>query len=366
MLSLESTHNGQLSRREHEQDGINSNIMFLLGVGISIIGASLSVLGLMVQKLAHVKEEQDAKAKMYCLSLRWLFGLAVFIAGNVVSWVSLGMGPASVLSCFDSINIVLAMLLAPSWFGETVSRFAQASAATLIVGCVWVTITGPRSYQEHNVKSLSLYFHSVTFEIFCLVCVVLVLTGKYTHHTMTRPWSLSGIIQVVIMAAIFGSYAVLFSKCTSMVVNSGVTSSIGDQSNLGATLGDRVSHWQFFVWAGATVLLGACQIYFLNENLRHSFASFVIPFYESFGLALRVTMGGIFFQEYQEFTFRQHAAFWPGIFVVLLGLIGLASSAPVDEKAQAESLAAMKEEKEEERASQRRRSEADMAAGGGL
>mmetsp|Transcript_6498 Transcript_6498/g.13397 ORF Transcript_6498/g.13397 Transcript_6498/m.13397 type:complete len:424 (-) Transcript_6498:108-1379(-) len=359
------------------QTSMNQDFIFFLGIAIAVFGATLTVLGLMVQKTAHMRgaqADEDYAAKCYCFSWRWIMGLSLFIAGNLVSWVSLGMGPNSVLACFNSWNIILAMVVAPMWFGETVTLHAKISAGILIAGCIWVTITGPRSYRMHSVESLSVYFHNLEFDICCIVLAVLLLTGKFNHWRMQHrggPWTLLGITQVTIMAAICACYAVLFSKCTSMVVNSGVNRSISQQSSVTEMLGNNLAHWQFFVWAGATILCGVGQIHFLNESLRQGAASFVIPFYESSGMALQVAMGGVFFREYHEFTCSQHAKFWPGIAVVLIGLTSLAASAhATHQKANADSPEAPDADRQEDGCHAPRKvtgvSEPDRAAGGVL
>mmetsp|Transcript_29654 Transcript_29654/g.80167 ORF Transcript_29654/g.80167 Transcript_29654/m.80167 type:complete len:473 (-) Transcript_29654:50-1468(-) len=306
--------------------------LFLLSIIIAFCGSTLTVMGMVLQKYAHQKmlEGEDIRnddltdkdrclREQYCylLNFRWILGLAVFAVGNAVTWVALGMGPNSVLACFNSWNIIFSMVVAPMWFGERVPPTAKLSAVVLIGGCIWVTICGPRSYRLHTIDSINMLFARFPFTLCCIICMTILAAAKIKHWfwQKERVWSASASVQITSMASIFSCYAVLFSKCTSMLVQSSVLSNIS-----------QVGSWQFYLWSCATVVCGICQIYFLNESLRHGFASFVIPAYESMGMALQIIVGGVFFREYRKFTLAKHLSFWPGVLLVLSGLVFLTRS----------------------------------------
>mmetsp|Transcript_90006 Transcript_90006/g.263100 ORF Transcript_90006/g.263100 Transcript_90006/m.263100 type:complete len:455 (-) Transcript_90006:3-1367(-) len=311
--------------------------LFFLSIVIAFCGSTLTVMGMVLQKHAHQKclEEADAEVKdendptrcmtdrsCYLFHWRWILGLAIFAAGNAVTWVALGMGPNSVLACFNSWNIIFSMVVAPMFFGERVPREAKLSAVLLIGGCIWVTIAGPRSYRLHTVDSINMLFARFPFTLCCVACFTILVAAKIKHWFWqgTRVWSAATSVQITSMASIFACYAVLFSKCTSMLVQSSVATNVS-----------QVGYWQFYLWAGATVVCGICQVYFLNESLRHGFASFVIPAYESMGMALQIVVGGIFFREYRNYTLKMHLTFWPGVALVLSGLVFLTRSVAHDQ-----------------------------------
>lgn len=330
--------------------------LFFLSIIIAFCGSTLTVMGMVLQKYAHEKmmqsqddseaeeverhEEGDAASKAKCnfnlnsrsyylLNWRWLFGLAIFGVGNAVTWVALGMGPNSVLACFNSWNIIFAMVVAPMWFGEHVPTEAKLSACVLIAGCIWVTIVGPRSYRLHTIDSINMLFARFPFTLCCIICLTILVAAKIKHFFWqgTRTWPAAAAVQITSMASIFACYAVLFSKCTSMLVQSSVVSNVS-----------QIGYWQFYVWVSMTVICGVCQVYFLNESLKHSSASFVIPAYESMGMSLQIIVGGIFFREYRKFDMIKHLTFWPGVILVLSGLICLTRSvAPSNRKSEPES-----------------------------
>lgn len=304
-------------------------LQLLLAIAISLVGASLTVVGMIVQKFSHQEaEKQDARdcdlpLVAGCVSTRWLFGLGLFGLGNLVTWVALGLAPNSVLACFNSWNIVFAMVVAPAFLGEQVSQGAKRSAILLMLGCVWVTCAGPRSYRLETVESINLLFTKLPFTIcsIALLTILVVVRIRIALWQHIRDWKSADILQVTLTAAIFGTYAVIFSKCTSMVVQSSVLEHE-----------DGVGRWQFYLWAGLTLLFGLLQISFLNESLRHGKASFVIPAYQSMSMALQIVVGGIFFREYSRFKREDHLRFWPAVVLVVIGVVALTRSAQLHEE----------------------------------
>merc|ERR1719277_2120575 len=101
-------------------------------------------------------------------------------------------------------------------------------------------------------------------------------------------------------AAIFGSFACNFAKCTSISFQA----ALAQQNDIGAILsGIFLFKWQkqFYIWLVLALVCGIGQMYFMNESLRRGNASFVIPLYFSTGTLVGIIIGGILFQEFANF-----------------------------------------------------------------
>jgi len=105
--------------------------------------------------------------------------------------------------------------------------------------------------------------------------------------------------------AIFGSYGVLFAKCTSIVVQ------------VAFSTNDFDIQYQFFIWLACSSICGSLNIYFLNKSLASGTVGFVIPVLHALSLVLQLALGGAFFDEYASFSLTKHLEFWPGVLVVL-------------------------------------------------
>lgn len=308
------------------------NYVWLLGIPISLVGSTLTVLGLLLQKKSHEPEQIDSDVSdemppqtLYCLNLKWMSGLLLFAAGNFVTWISLGLAPNAVLSCFNSWSIICTLVLAPRWFQhETISRRTWLCAAVLVAGCTWVAIAGPRSYRSEKISDINKDFTYPAFRwcTLCMVCFFLLALFKYYFVWRQRSWPLVVVAQITAASAICASYATLLSKCTSDLVGSSVRSGINEV------------HGEFFAYLIGTAVCGVLQIHFLNEGVKRGAVSFVMPFYQSLAIAIQIVAGGMLFQEYAGFTWQHHLYFWPGVVVVLVGVAALTKFATEDQNEQ--------------------------------
>lgn len=268
----------------------------------------------------------------YCIKPKWIGGLLLFAAGNVLTFVALGMAPNSVLSCFNSWNIILTMVIAPWWFNEVVSRRTKYCAAVLVVGCVWVAIAGPKSYRkQQTIDHINKLFGYPAFLVVtaCIWTFYLASLLKYREVRLQRDWDIWTVAMVATMASISASYAVLFSKCCSTLVQVSIAS------------GHTQVRGDFFLYGVFAVLCGLSQIHFLNEALKHGESTLVIPGNESLCIAIQIAVGGILFQEYRHFTWQHHLYFWPGV-VVVLGAVAVLTKFAHEDKLEQTKLAAEK------------------------
>lgn len=322
---LQLLHTSQLNARSTS----SANYSWLVGIPIGLLGSTLTVLGVLLQKKSHEPELIDSDSSdeavpqtLYCLNLKWVGGLMLFAAGNVVTWISLGFAPNAVLSCFNSWSIICTLVLAPRWFQhEVVSSRTWMCAAVLVAGCTWVAIAGPRSYRSETITDVNRDFTYPAFQwcTVCIGCFFLSALFKYYQAWQQRTWQLITVAQITAASAICASYATLLSKCTSDLVESSLQS------------GHSEVHDEFFVLLIGTIACGLLQIHFLNESLKHGAASFVMPFYQALAIAIQIVAGGILFQEYVDFTWQQHLYFWPGVAIVLGGVAALTKFAAEDQ-----------------------------------
>lgn len=321
-----------------QQDKMNKfgDHMWLLAIPISLVGSTATVSGLLVQKMSHIPDEQqDGETKsgmFYFLDRMWIGGFALFVTGNLICWMALGMAPNSVLSCFNSWNVIFTFLIAPRWFPKcftkAISSKSMYCAAFLVVGCCWVAVAGPRSYRLRTVEHLRLLFTYPAFHWCCVVvgiAYVASLARYCLHLVRVKNWDPLATAQISGVASTSAAYAVIFSKCTSSLVQTSFASHHNEVKQ------------DFFIYLVLTAIFGALQIHFLNVALHHGEAAFVVPIYESSSMAMQIVVGGMLFQEYAHFTFAQHMVFWPGVVVVLIAVVALCRFA-MDENEQEEKL----------------------------
>lgn len=323
----------------------STNYMWLLGIPIALLGSTMTVTGMLVQRMSQMpqnaattdvnedaeKHEADAPSDFfYFLNRMWIGGFLLFAAGNMITWISLSMAPNSVLSCFNSWNIIFTLVFAPSLFPSCfpheITRRTKFVAAMLVLGCCWVAIAGPRSYRLRTIGSLNLLFSYPAFQV-CSATLGIVYIASVLRYSSVlwkvADWDTFSVAQIAGIGAISAAYAVIFSKCTSTLVSVSISSGVSQIKNT------------FFVYAILTFVCGLSQIHFLNVALKKGLPAFVVPCYETSAMALQIVVGGMLFQEYAQFSLFRHLVFWPGVLTVVVGVLLLCKFAEED-RAEAE------------------------------
>lgn len=329
-------------------DDGNHKWFWLLGVLATLLGATLTTVGLLLQKRSHLIHTPEV-APRYSSSLQgaagdheartangsrgsswaywmrgpWIIGLGFWLLGNVVCWLGLGMAPQSIVSVMDCWNIVVALAIAPWCFGEPVSRLTFWASGLLITGTLWVIAFGPRHYEPETVENLLAACSDSGAHIAVMVTSSFLLymgATAYSNWERTPPLSSC---QYVLTSATFAWYATILSKSTAALILTSVADS--ETKQLQSAL--------FWVFSVAFLFCAACQIHFLNLGMKYGDAVIVIPSYMALSMLGQIVVGGlIFFREFKYFTAMDEARFWPGVLFVLLGVAILTSQEKIPNK----------------------------------
>jgi len=299
---------------------------WVIGVLVTLVGATLTVVGFMLQKQSHVSSSETsdkfdrsgAPLRPYWLESRWLLGGLTWVIGNLVCWVALGLAPQTILAAINCWNIVITLAIAPWLLGEPVSKGTALSALLLAVGTGWVVTFGPKVYQQHTVvliveevkKPQSMFAFAATFTFLMSMAVV-----AY-HRSRSRLPPILSCFQFTAVSATFCWYASFLSKSTAKVLVASV------QLHQSLYLNPV-----FWILAALFPICAASQIHFLNMGLKYGDAIVVIPMYEALSMTGQIVVGGLVFDEFSTLGPRQHAWFWPGVAIVLLGIASIAREA---------------------------------------
>jgi len=301
---------------------------WLIGVVATLIGATLTVFGLMLQKAAHSVEDDGlgsannvavekapATSVPYCCRLKWLAGLGVWLLGNSLCWVASGLAPQSLLACFNCWNVVVVFVLAPLRFGEAIAQGGVVSACLLVLGCLWTVLFGPKAYHHETATSLGEAWLNPVF-ICATIPSILFLVGTTLAATFReRGWDSLHPLHCTAAAAVLAWYAVILSKSTAMLT----VTSIYEYEN-------QISRWEFWAFVVALCICAGCLLHCLNVALKHGDSVVILPIYEAASMTGQIVLAGIFFDEFHNFSVWDCCWFFPGIALVLLGVACLARS----------------------------------------
>eukprot|EP00929_Paragymnodinium_shiwhaense_P097206 TRINITY_DN58968_c0_g1_i1.p1 TRINITY_DN58968_c0_g1~~TRINITY_DN58968_c0_g1_i1.p1 ORF type:complete len:411 (+),score=82.76 TRINITY_DN58968_c0_g1_i1:75-1307(+) len=323
----------QLSQRD--PNGPATEWFWLLGTLLSLLGATLTTVGLLMQKKAHSEDDGEVEGAGACQTLvhgeraaqhraprpywmrsKWLFGSLVWLFGNVICWLGMGMAPQSIVAVFDCWNIIVTLALAPWWFGETVTRRTTLGQAVVVVGCLWVIAFGPKEYHMQTAEHLKQACLNPAFQgaAFASASLLACMCGYAYLQRFRSPSPLTA-LQYTVVSANFAWYAAILSKCTAALIVTTFATNIME-----------VQNYLFLGFVCAFVYCAVGQIHFLNMGMKYGDAVVVIPVYMAMSMTGQMVVGGvIFFNEFAGLGLAAHGRFWPGVLCVLAGVVMLST-----------------------------------------
>jgi uncharacterized membrane protein len=296
-----------LSHPSHE-------VYFWIGIGVMLIGNTLSAIGLLVQKYAHMDGETSWTS--YFTSTTWLCGFSIFVLAQILCWCSLALAPQAVLACLTCWSTVVTCVVAPMFLDETVTVFRLISVGIMIFGCTWVIVTGPRVYRVFTVELLIDEVQNTLFLALSGLALIY-LVGCSIMAALSKTTPRLSALQYTIAAAVIGWYSVLSAKITS-----GLFFSSWHHTH------NQFDRWESWVMVITMLLLAVTNLHFLNMALSIGDAVFVVPTYEAMAIFGQTLLGGLFFQEFQGLDTYGHINFWFGLSIILLGVVLLARRGP--------------------------------------
>eukprot|EP00933_Yihiella_yeosuensis_P061812 TRINITY_DN64672_c0_g1_i1.p1 TRINITY_DN64672_c0_g1~~TRINITY_DN64672_c0_g1_i1.p1 ORF type:complete len:393 (+),score=59.25 TRINITY_DN64672_c0_g1_i1:180-1358(+) len=310
----------ELKLKTQEDPHMSTESFWMIGVAINLVGATLTAVGLLLQKYSHNTtsklDDQEAKKRKdwYFLEARWLGGTAVWILGNIVCWVASGLAPQSLLSGLGVWNIVASLAAGFYFFGEPVTQKTLIGAGMLVFGCFWVILSGPREYQTQTVKIIEQELtHPVSIAIALTTAAFLTYMAVVSAQRRADRRSSLTSMEYVSIAASFAWYACIFSR------------------SMAALLVTSVRQWdpEFATWLFWALLVGflasaVLNMHFLNQAMKVGDVTVVFPTYTAMAMTGEIVLGGLFFREFVSLGLVDHLLFWPAVLFVLLG-VGLIS-----------------------------------------
>eukprot|EP00927_Polykrikos_kofoidii_P029237 TRINITY_DN25318_c0_g2_i1.p1 TRINITY_DN25318_c0_g2~~TRINITY_DN25318_c0_g2_i1.p1 ORF type:complete len:361 (-),score=38.83 TRINITY_DN25318_c0_g2_i1:185-1267(-) len=282
---------------------------WLIGITFTLVGTTIAVLGYSLQKLAHQKRRETATDTPYFMDPSWLLGFGVVLIGNSTSWLVQGFTSQSILAGFNCWNIFVVFGVAPVLFGESVSARQCAGAFLIVSGMSWMVCCGPREWEPETIPKILDDFWNPTFlGILAVTFVIIAFLGVRSVGYNLRLSEYN----FVVLAAIFASYGILCSRCTSSLTVTSVET--GDS---------QVCHWEFFVLFLVSIMFGFCQLHFLNMALRVGDAVSVLPTYYATSMMSQVFVIGTFFHEFRDYGTLKLLRYLFGMAVVIIGVFVL-------------------------------------------
>ncbi|KRH92509.1 Drug/Metabolite Transporter (DMT) Superfamily, partial [Pseudoloma neurophilia] len=301
-----------------------------IGVYLSIQGNLLINIGLNIQKLSY----RMPNFSFFNMNISiFNIGLLIYIIGKVSGFLSYIFGNSSLLASLGSVGLIANSVFAPLINSEIFTWKDFMSIVFVLTGNSIILMNSGRSHKTFSLcellkmyqrKETIIWFSVILIFIFAMFLVVKLIevnsewafeddffsflqndrfyfeeTGRILKYTM--------IFLYVALSGTIASFTTLFAKSFGEMVDQTI---LGDNQFLyGVT-------YLFFT---NIVIFTALQIYWLNKALRHYDALLVIPLFFVFWTFFSIITAGIYFQDFEYYTWEQLKGFLYGFLLCIAG-----------------------------------------------
>ncbi|EQC40964.1 hypothetical protein SDRG_02027 [Saprolegnia diclina VS20] len=309
---------------DHETNTSN----LFIGIGICLIGSTISNLGLNIQKYSFIMQAHlpDHERKPYNTQWRWWLGFFGVGVGSIADFAALTFAAQSIIMPVGAFTLVCNIVFAHFWLKEKLTRNDLWGTVWIVVGAVMVTIFGSHentNYTLHELLRLYYRWDMLIYLVFIIGVLFFLysmlmnaerilkkkgaLSTEYKSVLKTHPLAYAG------LAGVFGAQSVMFAKSTGELIKQ---SASGDnQFNKGLT----------YVILVGLVLTISMQTHLLSLGLKYFDALYIVPVFQCFFITFSVLGGAIYFQEFKDYTVTQYICFPLGVFITIYGVWVLSS-----------------------------------------
>lgn len=258
-----------------------------------------------------------------CCSMRTI-GTLVFVVGNLFTFAAFGFGAQSLLASLESVQFVSNVFFAKYVHKEKITARMTVATASIVVGNVLVVVFSKESTRLFTSRDiLYLYRNNTPYHGYLAaagsIWVLCHFTYSYYYkvrifekrvlwqHSFIEPFTFT------ISSTIIGTQAVLLSKCMSMLIQLAISNKE-----------DEFSRPTVYVILVCWILLVAYWLRRLDVGLSLYPPLFIIPVMQVFFIFFALLCGGIYFEEFDEFTVNMFVGFIVGVLLILIGVYGMA------------------------------------------
>ena len=262
---------------------------------------------------------QNALSNVPPPKLKWA-GIVFFALGASLNFISYSYAAQSLLAAIASIQFVSNVFFGWVVLRERVTPRVQLATAIIVFGNIFVVSCASRKALPYTASQL-LELYDYQFRAFglCMIGLVIFLHIIYSYfrerERLGSPLPHSALVVPILyscVAAMIGTQSVVQAKCLSTLIHA---SWAGENQ-----LGHLFTYVVLFLFLGGTFF----WLYRVNKALSSFDGLFIIPVLQAFFVIWTIIVGGVYFKEFEAFTFARLFGFVLGVMIVVVGVFLLA------------------------------------------
>jgi len=246
----------------------------------------------------------------------WLIGFTIFMLGNILNFISFGFAAQSLLAALGSIQFLSNVVFAKIVLHESVSYRVICATFVIVCGNVLLVMFGNQESKTYTLDDLESLYAEPVYLLYISALAVLCLTSfvafRYLEGKQKVGTSVDGRLMPITYALFSGSLgtqSIVFSKSISLLLRRSLN---GD---------NMLIFWQTYVFLFAFVFFAVFWVTRLNKSLEMFNAVIIVPLMQVVWTVFAIFGGGIYFQEFNDFSSFQAGMFGTGVLTVTLGVV---------------------------------------------
>eukprot|EP01101_Sappina_pedata_P008491 TRINITY_DN4719_c0_g1_i1.p1 TRINITY_DN4719_c0_g1~~TRINITY_DN4719_c0_g1_i1.p1 ORF type:complete len:433 (+),score=104.92 TRINITY_DN4719_c0_g1_i1:90-1388(+) len=307
---------------------------WIAGVLLSATGSILINIGTNMMKYSHAYHDNLAHKKSSVLHQpMWLTGISIFCIGNIVNFWALSYSAQSMLAAVGSIQFLTNLVFAAFLFKEKIQTKSYIGTLLIISGNVLIVFFATHEASDYGVDQLFAMYLRKPFAIYLILCYLSAGSLYIAHYWINSKLESNDIssfsswvvifvpVSYAAFSALIGTQSVILGKSMSVLLRSTLT---GD---------NQLNH--YFTWAivALFIFLSAFWIYQLNRALKLYSSMFIVPALQGMWIIFSILSGGIYFEEFVNFSVLQMAMFTLGVTLLIGGVVLMSPAPAATEKA---------------------------------
>lgn len=303
---------------------------WMFGVYLSVQGNLFINIGLNIQKLSYKRSYfkiMNANISMFH------FGLLIYILGKISGFLSYIFGNQSLLASLGSVGLIANSLFAPLINSEVFTWKDFMAIVCVLTGTSVILMNSGRSHKTFSLcELLKMYQRKETIIWFSIILIfIMAIFFLVKFIEVNSEWAFdddffsfmrnenlyfeetgrilkySMIFLYVALSGTIASFTTLFAKSFGEMV---------DQTLLGD---NQFLYGVTYLFFTNIVIFTALQIFWLNKALRHYDALLSIPLFFIFWTLFSILTAGIYFQDFEYYTWEQFKGFFYGFLLCIIG-----------------------------------------------
>jgi len=252
--------------------------------------------------------------------------MLIFVIGNIINFIAFSFAAQSLLAALEPSfvsNVIFGYIL----LHEPITRRIILGTSLILVGIIIIVFYSSHVSRDYTSHELMLLYANGAYLAYLVMGICFCIGGTFMlkhvteklkdshyvkHSKCQRLLYISPSLLFALISGIIGTQSVLFAKSLSNVL---MLSFIGQ---------NQLTNWFSYV-----ILIGwlSSMIFWLkrmNFALRKFPGNTIIPVFQVVWILFGVVSGGIYYQEFQDFTAVTAVMFVLGLCFVLFGVSQLA------------------------------------------